>query len=146
MRTGRAGVVIDVKIDDRELKALIAGLRGRLKNLTPAMRIIGETVRSSAVKNFEAGGRPEKWAPSKKKRGKTLIRTGALMKSIAWRAYPDRVEVGTNLPQAALHQSGGLAGKRKKIKLPARPFLMVQAEDWPIIEKAVTDYLTGGDQ
>ena len=60
-----AGVTLDVKIEDQGVLDLIARLRERTSNLSPAMKIIGSIVRTSVIRNFEAGGRPEKWKPLK---------------------------------------------------------------------------------
>ena len=175
------GVVINVKIADGEVKAILTGLRSRVQTLTPAMKVIGDIVRSSVVKNFMEGGRP-KWQPSKRARaegGQTLRDTGRLYKSITSKAYPDRAEVGTNVKYAARHQFGFTGteavrqyirkvktrdvyekiGRKKRIiakgigvvrahsrkaHTPARPYLMVQDEDWPEIKRALEDYLRRG--
>jgi phage virion morphogenesis protein len=139
-----AGVALSIKYDDRELKALLTGLKSRTKNLTPVMRIIGEIVRTSVVRNFEQGGRPEKWPKSKKEKGRTLILTGRLMKSYKSKAYPDRSVTGSNVVYAAIQHFGGKAGRGRKVTIPARPHVMVQDEDWREIKDAVLDYITGG--
>lgn len=157
---------VDVRIDDSEVKETIAGYLARLSNLTPAMKIVGSIVRTSVIKNFEVGGRP-KWEKSKKKTGKTLINRHLLMNSIHSKAYQDRAEVGTNVIYAAIHQFGGKTAARtikpvnKKAlywlgaghpvksvnhpgsKIPARPFLVVQDEDWTEIRAAVMEYIAG---
>lgn len=158
---------IDVRIDDSEVKEAIKGYLARLSNLTPAMKVIGSIVRTSVVKNFEVGGRPAKWEKSKKKTGMTLINRRLLMNSINFKAHQDRAEVGTNLIYAAIHQLGGQTAARtirpvhKKAlfwpgamhpvksvnhpgsRIPARPFLVVQDEDWTEIRAAVMDYVSG---
>lgn len=59
-----AGVTIGVKIEDLGAQDLIGRLLERNSNLTPAMKIIGSIVRTSVIRNFEAGGRPP-WKPLK---------------------------------------------------------------------------------
>jgi phage gpG-like protein len=173
------GVAIDVSTDDREVRKVLAGIRKRAKDPTPAMRIIGQILRVSIIRNFEAGGRPIPWKPSKKAKGKTLIKSGRLMKSIKAKAYPDHAELGTNVIHAAIHHFGGdirhparerilhfkqhkrgkhagrtlfareskaTFGMKRKgrgytIHMPARPYMMVQTEDWTEIKEALTDYL-----
>lgn len=135
---------IGVTVEDAALKEALNAYLARSKNLTPAMKIIGEIVRTSIVKNFEQGGRPAKWTPSKKSGGMTLIKTARLMKSITANAYPDRAEIGTNVIYAAIQQLGGKAGRGKKVTIPARPFLMVQNEDWTEIASAMNNYLLRG--
>lgn len=184
-----SGITINVRLEDKEVRAMLARLQARMSNLRPVMAEIGQIVRSSVVENFRQGGRP-RWTPTKMRsrligyakgshkmagdegrrgityrkgkkvwvRGgktsvgfqryasgkKTLIDTARLMNSINSRAYADRVEVGTNVVYAAIHHFGGPAGRGKKVKIPARPYLMVQNEDWREIRAALADYLMKG--
>lgn len=174
---------INITIEDGQVKALLGRLAGRMKNLTPAMRGIGEIVRTSVERNFAASGRPEKWKESgrvKAKGGQTLSDRGRLRRSFTVRGYPDRAEVGTNVKYAAIHQSGyygyvdvkrhirrvksrdvmgkiDIAGemKRRKIakgigyvraherfmQMPARPFLMIQPDDWDKMTTFLGNYI-----
>lgn len=163
-----SGSVIEVKIDDREVRDLLSRIAAKTGNLTPAMKTIGEIVLRSVKENFRQGGRPEKWKPLSqrtlhsvaggkkgyKKSGglragsirrlkdrKILIASKRLMDSISYKEEKDKVTIGTDVVYAALHQFGGKAGRGKKINVPARPFLMVQEEDWPAIKEALEDYL-----
>lgn len=105
-----SGFTIEVKITDAVVRQLLAEIQQRTGNLTPAMKIIGQIVRSSVVKNFESEGRPTPWKKSKradKKGGRTLTRSGRLMKSITSKAGQSSVEIGTNLAYARIHQLGG---------------------------------------
>lgn len=158
---------ISVTIDDSAVKSLFGRIGRRLSDSTPLMRIIGETIRSSAERNFTAAGRP-RWKPSARAAadgGQTLSLTGRLRRSITVEAGNGWAAVGTNVAYAAIHQFGGKTRPRvirpknkkalrtpfgifKKVnhpgsKIPARPFLMVQPEDWTEIGHAVNDYLTG---
>lgn len=158
---------INVRIDDSGVREAIRGYLARFSDLTPAMKIVGDIVRTSVVKNFEVSGRPNKWEKSKKKSGMTLINRHLLMNSIHSKTHQDRAEVGTNVIYAAIHQFGGQTAARtikpvhKKAlfwagamhpvksvnhpgsKIPARPFLLVQDEDWTEIRAAVMDYIAG---
>jgi phage virion morphogenesis protein len=157
-------MLIQITIDDAGVKAELGRLAGRLGNLTPAMRSIGEIVRTSVERNFAASGRPEKWKISKRvqeKGGQTLSDTGRLRRSFTVRAYPDRAEVGTNVKYAAIHQFGGIISaknrpylkfkigdrwvSKKSIIIPARPFLMVQDEDWGKMQRYLEKYLVEGN-
>jgi len=148
-----AGVSIKVDIDDREVEELLSRLRERVEDLTPVMKIIGETVRTSVVRNFEKGGRPDAWQPlapatlKGEKRGAGILRrrgfAGGLLGSINSKAYKDRAVVGTNKVYGAIHQFGGKAGRGHKVTIPARPFLMVQDEDWDEIKEALAGYIFG---
>lgn len=100
---------ITIKADDTAVKKELGELQARTKNLLPIMKVIGQIVRTSVIRNFEAGGRP-KWEPSKrvqKKGGITLVKTHRLMNSVVAKAYADRAEIGTNVIYAAIHQLGG---------------------------------------
>ena len=138
-------ITIAVKIEDSQVRTMLSGIQERAGNLTPAMQIIGQIVRNSVLKNFMEGGRP-KWRPSKRamQGGKTLVDTARLQNSITAKAFSDRAEVGTNVIYAAIHQFGGKAGRGHKVTIPARPFLMVQPEDWTEIKAALTDHLLKG--
>jgi len=50
---------IDTKMDLDGVKALFNRLRKAGEDLTPVMKRIGETVKTSVVRNFLEGGRPE---------------------------------------------------------------------------------------
>lgn len=140
-------MILELKHEDAEVRALLRGLQHRAGNLTLPMRVIGQIVRSSVVRNFQEGGRPRKWEPSRRAlrdRGETLVDTGRLRTSIHSKAYADRAEVGTDVIYAAIHQLGGKAGRGRKVSIPARPYLMVQDEDWTEIKSVLTDWLTQG--
>lgn len=136
--------MITIRVDDSEVKNLLKNLQAKMRDLTPVMKIVGQTIRTSVIKNFEQGGRPVKWKPSARasiKGDKTLIDTSRLMGSITPRAYSNKAEIGTNVIYSAIHQFGGKAGRGRKAKIPARPFLMVQEEDWKEIKETVQGYL-----
>jgi phage virion morphogenesis protein len=112
-----SGFTIRIAIHDEPVKGLLTRLRQRTGDMTPAMAIIGQIVRSSVIKNFEAEGRPTPWKKSRrttKTGGRTLTKSGRLMKSITPHAGPVSVEIGTNVVYAAVHQLG------KTIEQPAR--------------------------
>jgi len=176
-------VSLNVKIEDARVRDLFSRIQRSMADLTPAMRVVGETVRTSVIRNFEVGGRP-RWKPlspvtlARRKGGKVLMirgLAGGLAGSIHARAYRDRAVVGTNKVYAAVHQFGAKkgsfgqitftvrehlrrtrSGKKVKVRehkrtarlpwgdIPARPFLMVQEEDWEEIREALADYITGG--
>ncbi len=148
-----------IEVDDSKLKEILKKLDTRVRNLQPAFEEIGELLVTSIVKNFEVGGRysrsgdwrggSNKWQPLslvtlEKKRGKgILLESNNLLNSINWQADSGGVEVGTNRIYAAIHQFGGKAGRGKKVKIPARPYLVVQGEDLSQINEVLGDYLLG---
>jgi len=169
-------VRIDAEIKDKEVKRLFARLKKNTTDARPAFRAIGEIVRSSVIRNFQEGGRPKKWEPTKiksiyraylgkgkKKRKaytlkggftkgftrytagkKTLIDRARLQNSVTVRALPGKAIIGTSLVYARIHQLGGKAGRNKKVKIPARPYLLVQEEDWTSIGQCLRGFLTKG--
>lgn len=166
-----AGATVSVRVKDEGVRDLFRRMKARGRDMTPAMKVVGEIVRSSVVRNFEEGGRP-RWKPSRKAKGKTLIKSGRLMASISRKAYRDRAEVGTNAVYAAIHQFGfegtvGVRAHRRKVrsrdvregkrikargvgfvraherdmKVPARPFLKVQDEDMREIRAGILAHI-----
>jgi phage virion morphogenesis protein len=150
-------------------------------DMTPGMKIIGEVIRTSIVRNYEKEGRPEKWqkhgpaTEARRGHNAAILRdSGRLMRSIHPSAKKDHVLVGTDTVYAAVHQFGArrgefgtvtaqikehvlkVAGKQIKVRahtrqmqapwgdIPARPFLMVQDEDWDEIKLELNDYIMGG--
>lgn len=174
-----SGAAISVKVDDKKVSELLGRIRRNLGDLRPAFKIVGATVRTSVIRNFEKSGRPKRWKKhsktTKARRGtgaKVLMVQGlgaGLAGSIHYKAGSDRVTVGTNKIYGAVHQFGAKKGsfgefvfrvrehlrKGRKVKahtrtaklpwgdIPARPFLMIQDEDWVEIRAALNDYITG---
>jgi len=52
--------------------------------------------------------------------------------------------IGSNVIYSRIHQLGGMAGRGHKVKIPARPFLLVQDQDWGTIKNVLIRHLTGG--
>ena len=113
------GVTLDVELKDQAVMRLLEKIRSRLGHMLPAMKIIGEIVRTSVVRNFEVGGRPTKWKELSPvtlamRRGDKILRrqgfAGGLMGSIHARAENDQVRIGTNKVYAAVQQLGAKKG------------------------------------
>ncbi|MES8537205.1 phage virion morphogenesis protein, partial [Cutibacterium acnes] len=49
--------------------------------------------------------------------------------------------VGTNRVYARIHQLGGKAGRNRKVTIPARPFLGINADDRQMIGEILNDHL-----
>ncbi|MCG6552503.1 MAG: phage virion morphogenesis protein [Candidatus Magnetominusculus sp. LBB02] len=139
-----SGALIEVTIDDGGVIEALSLIAQRVTNLKPAMQLIGKRVTASVKENFRAGGRPQMWIPSQRAKAtgtQTLIDTKNLMNTIHPTAYNDRVEIGTNVKYAAIHQFGGYTGRGHKSYIPPRPFLMVQDGDWAVINETLLDYI-----
>lgn len=148
-----AGTALTITINADQVAAELQVIATRCGNLLPAMQIIGATVKASVQENFMAGGRPAGWQAlspvtlAKKKGGSILVGKGfggGLLGSIHAEPASDHVLVGTDKKYAAIHQLGGQAGRGRKVTIPARPFLMVQDEDWPEMKDQLSDYILMG--
>ena len=140
-------IKLSVTLDADLAKATLVALSAKMKNMAPALKTVGQVIRTSIQKNFESGGRPQGWirlspATQKKRRGsKILVDTARLKNSIKVQASSDKVVVGTNVIYAAIQHFGGQAGRGRKVRIPARPFMMIQDEDWKEINEVAADYL-----
>lgn len=148
--TGTA-IEFDDNID--EIRASVKTIESRIGHPQPALAIIGETVKTSVVRNFEESGRPRGWKElspvtlAKKKGGSILVgkgHAGGLMGSIHWEVSNRSVMVGTDKVYAAIHNFGGLAGKNKSVTIPGREYLLVQDQDWQEINDGLGDYILQG--
>lgn len=149
--------MIRIEADDHEIRQLLAELKAKLGNATEAMDEIGELVKLSVKRNFEAEGRPQRWPKSARAQaegGQTLSDTGRLRNSFSHRAGPFAVEIGTNVQYAAIHHFGGVIrakrakalavpgiGLRRSVRMPARPFLLLQEQDKALMLKILGRYL-----
>lgn len=143
---------IDSKIDDKEVRKLIKEISKKAGSAKPAYKIIGDRLKKSVRQNFKDQGRPEEWVghseatkkSRKNKSGKILLVRGAnggLFGSINYHASNNEARVGSPKIYAAIQNSGGKAGRGRKVIIPARPYLMIQDEDWTMIINTFTKYL-----
>ena len=128
---------IRIKIQDEHVQSALAHLSGKMANLSPVMKIIGEyLVRSTDARFSRQGPAPDgtPWAPLKKstlarkRSAKILTESGALRGDIHYMLIgTNGVSVGTTdrVPYAAIHQLGG--------RTPARTIRPVnkKALSWP---------------
>ena len=150
---------VEIKITKKDLGAekRVAEMLARVKNLRPAMRIIGEIGLTSIQRNFEEGGRPKKWKPLaastiKQRRrqgrwpGQILVRLGigsGLLGSISYRVFPSKVVWSAKKIYAAIQHFGGKAGRGHKVKIPARAYMLFQREDREEFRDALSEYVLG---
>ena len=161
---------INADVDIGKFNTLIAIMRRNSVNTRPVMAAIGNLVVKSVRQNFREEGRPDKWVPSKKAKGRTLLATGALMKSIHYELDNDgtAVTVMTGpMKYARIMQNGGktpkhdiVARNRKALRftvggltlyrksvhhpgsrIPARHYMMLQEEDETNIEELLIRHL-----
>jgi len=139
-----AELALSFGLSGRDIDARLRQLGLRLADVTAPLEAAGRRMLGSVAQNFAARGRPESWpplaGPTVRARGSDapLVRTGALMGSVGFTAGPDRMEVRADVPYAAVQQQGGHG-------IPARPFLVFQAEDVEGITRLVGEYLMAGN-
>lgn len=143
---------IEIKIDNKEVNSKLLELAKRGENLRPLMKNVAGIFASAVEDNFKEEGRPDKWVDladvtkeqRRKKRkypGQILQVEGKLAASINTFYDGNSAIIGSNLDYAAIHQLGGQAGKNKKVKIPARPYLKLTDEDFEEIINEITEYL-----
>ncbi len=135
-----------------------------------AAKRIRQTKGYQNLKRASTRAKHESAAGAKFKANKLLSMSGDLKKSITDKVGKDHVIVGSSLPYATVHQFGHtfkprtIRAKRAKalqiptaggyifrrsvnlpaIRVPARPFLVVQKEDEEKIMRIFTDYISKG--
>lgn len=141
------GRAVEIKLEAQVLRRKLRRAVHRAGNLEPAFERIGKELLRSIRKTFRAAGRPQKWIARKPqrrgagRRGRPLVKTGALRDSITAQLIAGGVEVGSTLPYAATHQYGRTWGRGSPI--PARPYLVVQDEDRAEFDRIIERYLLG---
>lgn len=149
---------INATIENHKFDTLIEMMKDRSIHMKPVLAAVGNLAVKSVKQNFREGGRPERWIPSNKPKGKTLVGTGALQRQIHYQV--DSNEMGVTImtgrqKYAAIHHFGGttkphviraknaraiplnIGGMlifRKSVnhpgsKIPARPYMLLQDED-----------------
>lgn len=126
------------------------------------LEVFARHMERSIQRNFDEEGRPRKWRPlspmtlmawvssrrtwvSKTGRltaqgraalagRKILTDTGRLRRSITGRVWGNRLVIGTNVEYAPYHQYG-------TSRIPARPFLLFQAEDLEFFRRLIARWL-----
>ncbi|MDD5539208.1 MAG: phage virion morphogenesis protein [Candidatus Marinimicrobia bacterium] len=161
-----------VKMDGAdEVRARLSGISGRIQNLSPIMKAIGERVVEQTKERFESGGpAPDgtEWKEPKtanKKRIRTLTVSSELKDSVRYQVQGNRLSAGTNKVYAAIHQFGGpesamdiLPVRKKALNtpfglfrkihmpagaIPARQFLGLSSGDSNEVLEMIDDYIAG---
>ena len=131
---------IEVKLNSKEIERKLLELAKKGQDMRPLMKNIAGIFAYSAEENFKDVGRPDKWADlsqiTKEKRrkkghwpGAILQVEGKLAASISTDYDENSAIIGSNLDYAAIHQLGGDAGRGKKTKITARPYLKLTEDD-----------------
>lgn len=122
------GVSLKYEIDDRQALELFE----RLDHFNRAALLddIGGGLHSLTMDRLLTSTAPDgtPWEPSLRalmEGGKTLVDHGHLRDSFTWQIFMglDGLEFGSDMIYAAIHQSGGQAGRNHAVELLARPIL-----------------------
>jgi phage virion morphogenesis protein len=128
---------MQIQINDAELQQKLKQAANHLKDTQPLMAGIANVLVSESLLNFQAQGRP-KWAGLSpvtiaiyasrgRKRSSILQQSGMLRGSVQPSHTATTATIGAgsaaSAKYAAIHQFGGMAGRGRKSKIPARPYL-----------------------
>lgn len=156
-----------LRLDVSKAEILLDYLREKAYKTRPILSKLGDIMLKGVDRNFQEQGRPEAWKPLKDitlllrknfvtGRGRPrlgtvtgnfgdriLERTKTLRRSIGMKLYPNRVEIGTNVPYAALHEEGGTIINHigKSAYVDARPFMHVTDREVDEMVNLVENYM-----
>lgn len=127
-------------IDVYELKRIFAQLNNQIESMQPVMDDIGDALESNIRLNLGQGiqydGTPMEPIQPRSRQGKRRVSDRPLNDTrqhiynrITHQADAQSVAIGMNenVGIGAIHQFGGKAGRGRKVKIPARPFLPIKA-------------------
>ena len=145
-----AGTGLEVRIESEGLERLnkrLAEMTAGLKDFGPLLEGLGAEVESQARRRIsEEKASPDgtPWQPWSEAYGETrrgghslLEGEGDLLDSIQYVVDGDRVEIGSNLIYAAIHQHGG---DDVGIPIPARPYLGISPENEEDLVAIIDDW------
>lgn len=99
-------------------EAAIKDLSKRIRDILPGRALdrrvlleMGHIFLAEMQENFRVGGRPSPWQESARVRhfgGQTLLRSGALLRSLSVSAERNSVAIGSNKIYARIHALGGI--------------------------------------
>lgn len=150
-----SGVSVQVVSDDQISEGLKRiALKFQPRKLASVLDEIGASNVTETQHRFETETDPagEKWADlseerkeERRARGQTklhILRDRVdLYDSITHKVHLAGVAVGTNRVYARIHQLGGEAGRGRKVRIPARPYLGVSAAGRKEILAIIADHV-----
>jgi len=143
---------IEIRIDNKAVEEALLKVASKCEDMKPLMKNIAGIMADAVEENFEQEGRPDKWQElaestikhrkkTKHWPGRILQVEGQLATSITTKYDSESAVIGSNLVYAAIHQLGGNAGKGKKVKISARPYLGLGDKEINQINKAILKFL-----
>lgn len=119
--------------DDAALRAMIAKAKkiGGALTLKILSKRLGDEARRRAVDSFTTSTSPEgeAWAPLKHRKGKPLVKTGRLSRSIKVRASSKGFTLYSTAPYAVIHQRGASLKERMQARTRGGRFKSKKAAD-----------------
>ena len=128
---------VAIRITGDDVDGALRQLVGKVKDTAPAMRAISHTLLDSIEQAFEDEANPETGAPwqtlapstilARTKRGKwpgkmLQLSQGGLASSFSASSSRLHAAASSNKPYARIHHLGGMAGRNRRVKIPARPY------------------------
>lgn len=146
--------VITIEVRDNGVHEALQALASRTANMKPILQKIGEDIKERTKLRFSTSTGPDgqRWAPNARstieafiakrhgfgkrginKKGQALAMSKKpligesrdLSREFHVHADQASVTIGNTMRYSAIQQFGGLAGKGRKVKIPARPFLPI---------------------
>lgn len=170
--------VITIEVRDNGVREALNALAERTANMKPILQKIGEDIKERTKLRFSTSTGPDgqRWAPNARstieafiakrrgfgkrginKKGQALAMSKKpligesrdLSREFHVHADQASVTIGNTMRYSAIQQFGGLAGKGRKVKIPARPFLPIREsgelypQDRSLILEDINRYLAG---
>ena len=146
---------VTVKVDDAALQAALRRAKERLTHTRPLMAGISNLLLEAVEDNFRQERDPDTGSPwpelaqstrqQRAKQGKgsgpILQVSGQLATSVTNDYGDTTATVSTGEEYAAIHHFGGMAGRGRRVRIPARPFLGIGPQDKAAIVERVEDYI-----
>ncbi len=145
--------MIRIEIDDKQVLAALQRLHARMRDMRPFMKNAGEILVEGTKERFETMKDPEDkpWKPlnpkyaavKKRNRDRILTLYGFLGGTIHYQlAGSNTTLVGSDKPYAAIHQLGGQAGRGRKVRIDARPYLGIGERDRVRLLECAEDFMS----
>nr|DAX38450.1 MAG TPA: virion morphogenesis protein [Caudoviricetes sp.] len=141
--------MLKITLNDNQAIQKLTGIASQLQHPRKLYGLLGETLKKIHADRFKAEVAPDgkKWQSLSpitreiKGNDQILKQGGYLSQKTAYNYDDNRLEFGSDAKYAKLHQFGGNAGRGKKVKIPARPWLGVNAQDEQKLLKKATALL-----